>query len=117
MAGRGSEFVNFVVEGLQPLGPVVARPMFGGHGIFLDGLMFALVAYDQLYFKVDDHNRAAYQEAGLAPFTYTGKGKPMQMSYYEAPSEGFDDPDVLCEWAREAYAATLRAQKAKRSKT
>jgi DNA transformation protein len=107
-----SEFVSYVVESLRPLGPVGARRMFGGHGIFLDGLMFALIASDQLYLKVDDGNRAAYEAAGLPPFTYDGKGKPIQMSYHEAPSEGFDDPDVLCAWAREAYAAALRSRAA-----
>jgi DNA transformation protein len=106
-----SEFVSYVVESLRPLGAVVARRMFGGHGIYLDGLMFALIASDQLYLKTDDGNRSAYEAAGLQPFTYDGKGKPIRMSYHEAPSEGFDDPDVLCAWAREAYAAALRARR------
>ena len=105
-----SEFVSYVVESLRPLGPVSARRMFGGHGIYLDGLMFALIAADQLYLKVDDGNRAAYEAAGLPPFTYSGKGRPIRMSYHEAPSEGFDDPEVLCDWARDAYAAALRAK-------
>jgi DNA transformation protein and related proteins len=108
-----SAFVSYVVESLQPLGPVRARRMFGGHGIYLDGVMFALIASDQLYLKVDDGNRAAYEAAGLAPFTYSGKGAPVRMSYHEAPGEGFDDPEVLCAWAREAYAAALRVRAAK----
>jgi DNA transformation protein and related proteins len=115
MAGKDSEFVSYVVESLRPLGPVSARRMFGGHGIYLHGVMFALIADEQLYLKVDDGNRAAYEAAGLAPFTYSGKGKPIRMSYHEAPSAGFDDPDVLCAWARDAYAAALRAKKAGRS--
>jgi DNA transformation protein and related proteins len=84
--------------------------MFGGHGIFMDGLMFGLIADDQLYLKVDDGNRAAYEAEGLQPFTYAGKSRRVKMSYREAPSEGFDDPDILCAWAREAYAAALRAE-------
>ena len=115
MAGRDSEFVSYVVESLQPLGPVTARRMFGGHGLYLDGVMFALIAYDTLYFKVDVGNRSAYAAAGLEPFTYTDKGKPIRMSYHEAPSEGFDDPDILCAWARDAYAAALRRKKPQRS--
>lgn len=103
------EFVGFVIESLQPLGPVAARRMFGGHGIFLDGLMFGLIADHQLYLKVDDGNRAAYEAQDLPPFTYIGKGKPTQTSYREAPSEALDDPEVLCAWGREAYGAALRA--------
>ena len=115
MAGKDSEFVSYVVESLRPLGAVSARRMFGGYGIFKDGLMFGLVADDQLYLKVDDANRSTYEAAALAPFSYRGKDKTIQLSYHEAPSEGFDDPDVLCAWARDAYAAALRAKHPKRS--
>jgi DNA transformation protein len=111
---QSSEFVEFVLESLQPLRGVSARRMFGGWGIYKDSVMFALIAYDQLYFKVDDGNRTAYEVAGLPYFTYADKGKPIRMPYYEAPSEGFDDPEILCVWAREAYAAALRATKLKR---
>ena len=91
MAGD-SEFLGFVIESLRPLGPVGARRMFGGHGIFLDGLMFGLIADGQLYLKVDDGNRAAYEAEGLQPFTYTGsRGRMIELSYREAPSEGFDE--------------------------
>jgi DNA transformation protein and related proteins len=105
----GSEFVDFVVENLQPLGAVSARRMFGGYGIFLDGLMFGLIADDQLYLKADDGNRAAYEAQDLQPFTYAGKGRTITMSYREAPSEAFDDPEVLCDWARQAHAAARRS--------
>jgi DNA transformation protein len=107
------EFVGYVVESLRGLGPVGARRMFGGHGIFMNGLMFGLIAEGQLYLKVDDGNRAAYEAEGLQPFTYSGKGRPVEMSYREAPSEGFDDPEILCDWAREAYAAALRTEAGK----
>jgi DNA transformation protein and related proteins len=111
---RSNEFVEFVLEGLQPLQGVSARRMFGGWGIYKDGVMFALIAYDQLYFKVDDGNRSAYEDAGLPHFTYDEKGKSIRMPYREAPSEGFDDPEILCAWARDAYAAALRTKKHKR---
>ena len=106
-----SQFVHFVVENLQPLGPVVAKRMFGGHGLFLHDVMFALVAWDTLYLKVDEVNRPAYDARDLAPFSYVGQqGRAVTMSYCEAPPEGLDDPDVLATWARQAYEAALRAQ-------
>ena len=111
---RGSEFVDFVLESLQPLRGVSARRMFGGWGIYKDGVMFALIAYDQLYLKVDDGNRPGFEAAGLQPFTYAGKGRPIEMSYREAPSDGFDDPEILCDWARGSYAAALRTKEPKR---
>lgn len=108
MAGD-SEFVAFVVESLRPVGPVAARRMFSGHGLFLQGLMFGLIVDDQLYLKTDAGNAAAYEARGLPRFAYSGRGRTIETSYREAPSEGFDDPETLCDWAREAHAAALRA--------
>ncbi len=109
-----SEFVHFMVESLQPLGPVVAKRMFGGHGLFMHDVMFALIVWDTLYFKVDEVNRPAYDARGLSPFSYVGqKGNTTTMNYCEAPPEGLDDADILRTWASEAYAAALRAQSQK----
>jgi DNA transformation protein and related proteins len=104
-----SEFVGFVVESLQPIGRVTARRMFGGHGLFMESLMFGLITDDRLYLKVDDGNRAGYEAQDLQPFTYQSQGKTRQLSYREAPGEAFDDPDILCAWGREAFGAALRA--------
>jgi DNA transformation protein len=106
-----SEFVHYVVERLRPLGPVVAKRMFGGHGLFMHDVMFALIMWDTLYFKVDDTNRPDYEARGLAPFSYVGqRGNKATMNYYEAPPEGLDDALVLRRWANDAHAAALRAQ-------
>ncbi|MEZ5826121.1 MAG: TfoX/Sxy family protein [Geminicoccaceae bacterium] len=61
------------MELLQPLGPVMSKRMFGGHGIFIHDRMFALVAFEQLYLKVDDTTRPKFEEEGCEPFTYAKK--------------------------------------------
>jgi len=96
---------------LTPLGPVTGRRMFGGYGIFLEGLMFGLIADDTLYFKVDDGNRASYEDAGSQPFTYQGKSKPVRMSYWKVPVNVFADDYMLVDWGSSAYAAAKRAKK------
>ena len=55
---------------LTPMGPVTGRSMFGGFGIFMEGLMFGLIAYDKHYLKVDGGNREDFEDAGSRPFTY-----------------------------------------------
>jgi DNA transformation protein len=106
-----SEFVHYVAESLQPLGPVLARRMFGGHGLFLGDVMFGLIVWDTLYLKTDEINRPAYEARGLGAFTYAGQqGRTATMSYHEAPPEGLDDSEELLRWARDAHAAALRAQ-------
>jgi DNA transformation protein len=107
-----SGFADFVVEQMAGLGGVTARRMFGGHGIFRDGLMFALIAGDTLYFKADDVNVGRFEARGLGPFTYESAGRPpMSLRYYRAPEEVFDDAQAMTEWARDAFACALRNRK------
>lgn len=101
------EFTEYIVDRLSPMGDVRARAMFGGHGLYMDSLMFALIASDTLYLKVDDGTRDRYDAAGLEPFK-PSEDRPMTMSYYPVPEEVFEDEVLLVVWAREAYAAALR---------
>ena len=114
---RHSEFCDYLVDLLAPLGDVRVRSMFGGYGVYLGQLMFGLVDNDTLYLKVDNGNRARFEAAGLLPFTYTGKrGQPVIMSYHQAPPESLEDAAVLCDWAQEALKAARRAHQMRRTK-
>lgn len=110
------EFASYVVELLQPMGTIHAKGMFGGHGVFLDGLMFGLISDSTLYFKVDNQTEGHYTEKGLEPFTYRKKGKVMKMAYYQAPEETLEDGEELVGWAKEAYEVALRAASKKQNK-
>jgi len=110
-------FAGFLREELAPLGRVTVRRMFGKTGVFCDGLMFAMVADDLLYFRVDDLNREALQEARcLPPLNYEKGGRTIDLSFWRAPERLLDDPDELLAWARTALAAARRVA-AKRSPT
>jgi DNA transformation protein and related proteins len=58
-----ASFADFLQEQLGSLGRLSLRRMFGKTGVFCDGLMFAMVTDDTLYFRVDDDNREAFREA------------------------------------------------------
>ena len=105
-----SEFVAHLDEVFAAFGPIRARRMFGGYGIYRDDLMFGLVAGDILYLKADAETLARFTARGLAPFEYTKQGKRMKISYYTAPEEIFDDPDEARGWAELAYEAALRSR-------
>ena len=110
-------FAGFLREQLAPLGHVSLRRMFGKTGVFCDGLMFAMVTEDLLYFRVDDHNRAAFEEAGsFRPLTYEKGGRTIDLSFWRAPERLLDEPDELVAWARPALAAARRVD-AKRERT
>lgn len=107
-----AEYLDFIKEQLSGFGPVSVRRMFGGAGIFRDGLMFALIADETLYLKADATSQGEFEALSLPPFTYGAKGgKHTVMSYWRAPEACLDDPSEMTEWARKAYAAALRAQK------
>jgi DNA transformation protein and related proteins len=102
-------FAEFLREQLAPLGRVTMRRMFGKTGVFCDGLMFAMVTDDTLYFRVDDHNRAAFKEAeSFPPLNYEKKGRTIDLSFWRAPERLWDEPDELVAWARTALAAARR---------
>ncbi len=106
-----SEYVNYLKEVLAPLGAVQPRKMFGGHGIFYDGVMIGLVADDSLYLKVDKQTEGEFIGLDLPAFEYEKNGKTFAMSYRLAPESIYDDPDDALQWARLAYEAALRAKK------
>jgi len=102
-------FAEFLREQLAPLGRITVRRMFGKTGVFCDGLMLAMVTDDNLYFRVDDHNRAAFKEAeAFPPLNYGKKGRTIDLSFWRAPERLFDEPDEFVAWARLALAAAGR---------
>jgi len=109
-------FADFLREQLAPLGRVALRRMFGKTGVFCDGLMFAMVTDDTLYFRVDDHNREAFKEAeSFSPLSYEKKGEIIDLSFWRAPERLFDQPDELVTWAREAIGAAHRVAAKRKS--
>ncbi|RZJ06407.1 MAG: TfoX family protein [Rubrivivax sp.] len=107
-------FTELCVESLSPLGPVRVGRMFGGQGIYVDGLFMALIIGSQLYLKVDDVTRERFVSAGCSPFTYTKRdGEQVIVSYYRPPEETLESPPLMLPWARLALEAALRAANAK----
>ena len=104
------EYREFVLEQLACVGPVTGRSMFGGLGIYLDGVFFALIASDVLYFKVDDATRGAYEAAGMPAFK-PYRNRSMTMSYHEVPAEVLEDAAQLREWGLRAVAVARRSGK------
>jgi DNA transformation protein len=113
---REPELVQRVLGLLLALGPVQARRMFGGYGLFLDGTMFALIDRSRLYIKADDQTKADFAAAGAEPFTYRRQGKRIALSYWVAPEGSLTSPDTLLPRARLGVEAATRGRAAKARK-
>jgi DNA transformation protein len=95
---------------------VSVRKMFGGHGVYADGLCFAIEAFGEIYLKVDAETEPAFEAAGTKRFTYEMSGKPKSMAYRTMPGEAEDDEEALKRWCGLALAAARRADLAKQAK-
>lgn len=101
-------YKTYVLEQLQAAGPVVARAMFGGVGLYRDGVFFGLIDDDSLYLKVGELNRWDFEHAGARPFQPFGETS-YSMSYYEVPAEVLEDSSMLNAWAAKAMAVARNA--------
>jgi DNA transformation protein len=110
------EDIAWFCELLEPLGRITVRRMFGGAGLYANGLIVGLEVEGTLFLKIDQQTRQAFADAGGAPFVYDGKGKPITMSYWTPPDDAMDSPEAMVPWARLALEAALRNAAAKPAK-
>ena len=111
----GESFTSYLRDLFTELGPVSLRKMFGGQGLYHDGVIIGLVIGDELVLKTDADTRAAFEAAGGEPFVYLGKGKPVVMSYLSPPAEAMESPLAMHPWARLAYEAAARKRAAEQA--
>ena len=93
-------FITFVRDQLRAFGPVDARPMFGGFGLYCEDVFFGIVHHDRLYFKTDSRSATAYIAQGMEPF----RPNPRQTlkNYYEVPPDVLESEEEIAQWARTA---------------
>jgi len=104
-------FASYCAELLSGRGTVRVKRMFGGHGLYVDDLFVAIVAFDTLYLKADAQTTPRFEAAGCAPFTYSAKGgRRVSLGYRAAPPEAMDSPALMRPWLELAIQAALRSR-------
>jgi DNA transformation protein and related proteins len=109
---------EFIRELFAPFRHVAVKPMFGGAGLFSDGLMFGLLFDSVIYLKADAATIPDFEREGSVPFTYQARSRPRSLNFWRLPDRLYDDPDELAIWAGRALAVVekrKRAPKAKRA--
>jgi DNA transformation protein and related proteins len=97
----------------EPFGSIIVKRMFGGSGIYADGLCFAVESGGEVFLKTDSLSRADFSAADSAPFTYMAKGKSRPTSYWSLPTAAHEDDDELRRWAGMGLEAARRSATAK----
>src|SRR3954467_8553022 len=101
-----NEFVDHRRELLEQFGIITARRMFGGFGIYKDGVIFALIIDQELYFKADVEAANFFATYGSEPFTYQRHNKLIKMSYWKVIPEVLEDQELLRKWFDLAHSAS-----------
>ncbi|HVG50952.1 MAG TPA: TfoX/Sxy family protein [Xanthobacteraceae bacterium] len=104
---------DYIRELFENFRPVDVRRMFGGAGIFCDGLMFGLIFDGAIYLKIDDATMPDFEREGSKPFVYTRAKSPgrvgkASVNYWRLPERLYDDPEDLAVWAARAFAIAQR---------
>lgn len=107
MAATTPAYLNFLLDHLTPLGDITQKRMFGGHCLYCNGTVFALVARNALYLKADAESAPLFQARALQQF-YPFEDPTQLMNYFQPPPEFFEDPDALVHWGRLAIQAGQR---------
>ena len=105
-------FLDYVAEQLSSVAQITHRRMFGAVGLYADDVFFGIIDDDELYFKVDDATRPAFEERGMEPFRPYGDER--SMNYYQLPADVLEDVDALALWMRDAVEVGRRAAKSPR---
>ncbi len=102
-----NHYVEYILELLTTFGNVTAKRMFGGYGIYKEKIIFALIADNELYFKVDATNRNDYKLHNSTQLIFESKGKKLAMPYWKVPIEILENEDMLIQFAEKSYNISL----------
>lgn len=100
-----ANYVAHVLRLMAQVAPVSYRRIFHGVGLYYQGVQFAIIVHDRLYFRVDDASRMLYQERGMSAFR-PGTVSAQESSFYQLPNDVLENPAELLYWMRTAVEAS-----------
>ncbi|MEQ9115735.1 MAG: TfoX/Sxy family protein [Rickettsiales bacterium] len=104
-------YCEYIEELLSPYGDIKIKAMFGGYGIYMNGVIVGMIADDELYFKVDKSNQQQYEDLDSEPFGYDKDGKIVKMSYWKIPLDILEDEEQLPKWLDQSYQISVKTKR------
>jgi DNA transformation protein and related proteins len=108
---KKNEYLLYILDFLEPHGPITAKALFGGHGIYYGTAIIGVIVDNELYFKVDEFTKPAFDQYGSQSFIYKGKTKTVTMPYMKLPELILENREELPQWIENAFQVSLRHQK------
>ena len=107
---KDQSFHDYVVHDvLRNIPDITSQSMFGGWGVYKDGIIFAIIAGSELYFKVDDSNRSDFEKFDSHPFIYSqGKNKQITMSYWLLPEDIMENETEIPKWVERSVQISIK---------
>ena len=109
------DYLEHILDALTLCDNIRAKRMFGGYGIYQNSIIFAIIAENELYFKVDESNIDLYKDLNSEPFTFLARGKTISMSYWKVPDEILEDRALLAKYVKLSVLVSAKNKKHKNS--
>jgi DNA transformation protein and related proteins len=117
VAASSKEFVAFVIEQLDAIGPIHSERFFGGIALRSHAKIFAMIMDGTLYFAVDDALRTRLVALGSQCFSYASKkGRVDVKRFYAVPADTIENSEQLVEFAKIAIVAAASSSAKRKTK-
>jgi DNA transformation protein and related proteins len=108
---KNDSYFQFIQEKFQPFPGISFKKMFGGMGLYKNGIVFGMIIQGELYFKADEKNQEEFKSRDSHPFTYQSRGKEVTLPYWLLPEEILENGGELEEWIEKSYEVGVRRKK------
>ncbi|WP_068083190.1 TfoX/Sxy family protein [Polycladidibacter stylochi] len=95
------------LQKLLPEGAVELKGMFGGLGLYCQGVMFGLCADNKLFLR-SETNAYKYLSYGQLPFFVRMGQQVLPISFYSVPQQVMEDTGKMRSWLIDALNEALR---------
>lgn len=100
-----AQYLALVLCSLAKVAPVSYRRIFHGVGLYHQGVQFAIIVHDCVYFRANEASRKLYEERAMGAFR-PANARSTQSSFYQLPNDVLDNPSELRYWMRTAVEAS-----------
>ena len=112
------DFTEYAIELIAGFGKVEVKRMFGGAGVYRNGVGFGILDDDTFFLKADAALGAELKIQGSKPWRFSVKkdGAVRDIAYWSLPDTAADDPEEAVALAKRSFAIAAQAAKDKPSK-